>query len=211
MYIGRIVAVGMTPNGKSAAMYRVSSRSFPNRETVINDRSIAVRPRAGFEADLLKSPYITYNCARMARNFAVVSNGSHTDPIAEKINMGMIPRDAIALGLLAMDYEKDSYNTPRIVAVADLESSTGYLGIVRHDALLVQEMPLKPGYVWYLSTYEKNRISSSNVDCGFTAENADEACSFVIDGGVFAEFELPVTAAAVVAGEKEFELAVQSV
>ncbi|MBP5233383.1 MAG: IMP cyclohydrolase, partial [Planctomycetes bacterium] len=31
MYLGRMVAVGMTPSGKLSVMYRVSSRSFPNR------------------------------------------------------------------------------------------------------------------------------------------------------------------------------------
>ncbi|MDR0932030.1 MAG: hypothetical protein LBM70_03310, partial [Victivallales bacterium] len=34
MYLGRIVAIGMTKDGKPTAMYRVSSRSFPNREAV---------------------------------------------------------------------------------------------------------------------------------------------------------------------------------
>lgn len=39
MYLGRIVAIGMTPQGKAAAMYRVSSRSFPNREAVLVNQS----------------------------------------------------------------------------------------------------------------------------------------------------------------------------
>ena len=32
MYLGRIVAAGLTKDGRAVAMYRVSSRSFPNRE-----------------------------------------------------------------------------------------------------------------------------------------------------------------------------------
>ena len=211
MYIGRIVAVGMTKEGQSAAMYRVSSRSFPNREAVLNGEAVSIRPRAGFESDLMKSPYITYNCIRMAGRYAVVSNGSHTDPIAEKIAMGTSPRDAIALGLLAMDYEKDSYNTPRIVAVACLDGKIGFLGIIRHDALLVSEINLIPGQVWYLSTYEKNNISDQNTDSGFKSLNAEEACGHVIRGGVFAGFELPVTAAAAVSAGNKFQLAVETV
>ncbi len=212
MYIGRIVAVGMTPSGKAAAMYRVSSRSFPNRECALSGETVAVRPRPGFEADLMKSPYITYNCIRLAGRYAIVSNGSHTDPIAEKIVMGYPLRDAIALGLLAMDYEKDSYNTPRIVAVADSRSNRGYLGIIRHDALLVKEVELTPGHAWYLSTYEKNEICDQNADTVFTAESAAECCAHIVNGGAFAEFELPVTsAAAVAAGEDAFELDVQTV
>ena len=78
MYIGRIVAVGKNADGKAAALYRVSSRSFPNREAVINGGNIAVVPRHGHEADLHKNPYIAYNCARPAGRYMVVSNGSQT-------------------------------------------------------------------------------------------------------------------------------------
>lgn len=212
MYIGRIVAVGMTPSGKAAAMYRVSSRSFPNRECALSGETVSVRPRPGFESDLMKSPYITYNCIRLAGRHAVVSNGSHTDPIAEKIAMGIPARDAVALGLLAMDYEKDSYNTPRIVAVTDAQSDRGFLGIIRHDALLVREVRLKPGHAWYLSTYEKNDIREENTDPAFAAESAADCCAHIIGQGVFAGFELPVTAAAAVAsGDNSFELGVRTV
>ena len=84
MYLGRIVAVGRTREGRNTVMYRVSSRSFPNREAVkINDR-VSILPRAGFEDDLKKNPYITYNCLLFAGDYAVASNGSQTDPIAEK-------------------------------------------------------------------------------------------------------------------------------
>ena len=37
MYLGRIIAVGMTTANKLAGLYRVSSRSFPNREAIINN------------------------------------------------------------------------------------------------------------------------------------------------------------------------------
>jgi hypothetical protein len=54
----------------------------------------------------------------------IASNGSHTDPIAEKIAAGMTPRDALVLALMTMDYEKDDYNTPRIAGV--VEPDEGY-------------------------------------------------------------------------------------
>ena len=41
------------------------------------------------------------------------TNGSHTDPIIEKIMAGMNLRDAFTLSLLAMDYEHDTLDTPR--------------------------------------------------------------------------------------------------
>ena len=58
MYLGRIVAIGLTKEGNTAAMYRVSSRSFPNREAIKTAQGIAIVPKAGFESDLRKNPYI---------------------------------------------------------------------------------------------------------------------------------------------------------
>ena len=138
MYLGRIVSIGRTRNGKNVAMYRVSSRSFPNRQTVKMGDKVAVMPRPGFEGDLQKNPYITYNCVRIAGNYAVVSNGSQTDPIAEKIASGMPVRDAMTLGLLALDYEHDSLDTPRIVGAVEMNGTRGFLGIIRKDAVLVR-------------------------------------------------------------------------
>ncbi len=207
MYLGRIVAVGMNRAGKVAAMYRVSSRSFPNRETVINGEVVSVIPKAGFESDLRRNCYIAYNCARLPRHYAVVSNGSHTDPIAEKIAMGTPVRDAVALGLLAMDYEKDSLDTPRIVAVVNRDGNDAFLGIVRKDALLVREFALQPGQAFYLSTYEKNQPADDNVDAAYDAATAEAACRYVISGGVFAGFTNAVTAAAAMATADGFALA----
>lgn len=208
MYLGRIVAVGMNTEGKKAALYRVSSRSFPNRRAIKDGEKVSIMPREGFEDDLKKSPYIAYNCVRMAGRYAVVSNGSHTDPIAEKMLQGMSARDAISLGLLAMDYEKDDYNTPRIVAVIDRDDPVGFLGVIRHDALLVREFMLEPGTLYYVSTYEKNTPQQSNRDDHFTALNTQDGCKHIIRGGVFADFEHPVTAAAVLADANTLDIGV---
>ena len=209
MYLGRIVAIGMTPQGKAAAMYRVPSRSFPNREAVLVNNQISILPRAGFESDLRKNPYISYNCVRLAGEWAVATNGSQTDPIVEKIAMGFPPRDAISLGLLAMDYEKDSLDTPRIVAAVSNKRPVGYLGIIRKDALLVREFTLVPGEIRYLSTYEKNRPCDDQVATGFAAPCVNCAAQYVVDGGIFAEFTNPVTSAAALASEDGFDLAVK--
>ena len=209
MYLGRIVAIGMTPQGKAAAMYRVSSRSFPNREAVLVNNQISILLRAGFESDLRKNPYISYNCVRLAGEWAVATNGSQTDPIVEKIAMGFPPRDAISLGLLAMDYEKDSLDTPRIVAAVSNKRPVGYLGIIRKDALLVREFTLVPGEIRYLSTYEKNRPCDDQVATGFAAPCVNCAAQYVVDGGIFAEFTNPVTSAAALASEDGFDLAVK--
>ncbi len=209
MYLGRIVAIGMTRSGKTAAMYRVSSRSFPNREAVLVNNQVSILPRAGFESDLRRNPYISYNCIRVAGEWAVATNGSQTDPIVEKIAMGVPPRDAIAFGLLAMDYEKDSLDTPRIVATVSCRKPLGYLGIIRKDALLVREFELAPGEIRYLSTYERNRPCDEQVSNEFDGACAGCAAQYVVDGGIFAEFTNPVTSAAAFASGDGFEFAVK--
>lgn len=205
MYIGRIVAVGRTKAGSNAALYRVSSRSFPNRMAVEVDGRLAIVPRPGHEGDLHKNPYIAYNAVRIAGEFAVATNGSQTDPIAEKIAMGVPPRDALASALLALDYEKDSLNTPRVAGVVPLEGETGWLAIVRHDALVVKAVPLAPGRAWYVATYEHDDVrESQHVD--FDAADAAGAARYAVDGGAFAALEKPVTAAAALATARGFRL-----
>ena len=117
MYTGRILSIGMNSDGKPFAAYRVSSRSFPNRQCIKFDNRAAVVPKEGFEKDIYENTYITYNSLRIVRDTAIVSNGSHTDVIADKISLGMNIKDAIAYSLLTMDYEKDDYHTPRIAGV----------------------------------------------------------------------------------------------
>ena len=207
MYIGRIVAAGMTRDGKAAAGYRVSSRSFPNRTARLTGNQVSIMPRAGFEGDLAQNPYIAYNCLRLSGKIALVTNGSQTDPIIEKIMAGMNLRDAFALSLLAMDYEKDSLNTPRIAAAVDAEKSVAMLGIVRHDALLVKQFSLEPGKIYYLSTYEKNAPCARSCDESFDAADAEKLCQYMISGGVFASFEKPVTAASALWNGSAYELA----
>ena len=195
MYVGRIVAVGRTLAGKGAALYRVSSRSLPNRHSVQLANSIAIVPKPGFEQDIHKNPYIAYNCLRMAQGLCVVSNGSHTDPVAEKLDAGMSPRDALATVMLAMDYEHDSLDTPRITGIVDPAGETGWLAIVRKDALIVRSFALKPGEAFYVSTYEKNVPSPEQRDGAFDVSTAQEACDYILGKGVFAEFERPISAA----------------
>lgn len=199
MYVGRIVVVGRTCSGRGAGLYRVSSRSFPNREAKNQERAIAIVPKPGFENDIQKNPYIAYHCLRLARGFAIVSNGSHTDPIAEKIDAGLPPRDALAGVMLAMDYEHDSLDTPRIAGIVTPDGAAGWLAIVRKDALLVREFALRPGQAFYVCTYERNEPSLAQEDSSFDVASAADACDYILGRGVFADFEKPVSAACAVA------------
>ncbi len=207
MYVGRIVAIGRSPRGRNAAMYRVSSRSFPNREAKINDGMASIMPRPGHEGDLSKNPYIAYNCIRIAGDWAIASNGSHTDPIAEKVGLGMPVRDAMLMALAVMDYEKDDYDTPRIASAVHRIQNKGYLGVVRKDAVHVCGFQLDPGRLFYVATYTHNTPSKGYSDDMYTPESAETACEYILSQGVFANLQNPVTSAAVFAGSDGFEMA----
>lgn len=194
MYLGRILSVGMTTDGKPFVAYRVSSRSFPNRQAKKGEGEAAIIPKEGFETDIFKNTYIAYNCIKIVGDTAIVSNGSHTDVIADKISLGMSIKDALGYSLLTMDYEKDDYNTPRIAAVINCACSENdyecYVGIVTDEKLLVEKVGF--GEAVFISTYECNNPEIVK----FSAENADEAAQLIFDGGAFEEFEKPVTSAA---------------
>ena len=152
MYIGRFVVVGRTDAGQWYLGYRVSSRSFPNRRIRLAGDRAVVLPTA--DAAPSDNPYISYNCLRAQGSRVVVANGSHVDPIIDKLSIGYGLRDALALSLLALDYEHDSYNTPRVAAAMDTATGAGYLGIVCEDKLLAQRVAVEPGQALLIATYE---------------------------------------------------------
>ncbi len=196
MYVGRFVCVGKT-NGKLWAGYRVSSRSFPNRYAVkLGESTVAIMPKD--VKDLEKSPYISYNCIKPLPGAAVVTNGSHTDPIVEKIAMGYSPRDAMALSLLAMDYEKDSLNTPRIAAA--LDTKMAYLGIITRDGLNVSALPVLEKECFMVATYEKTAFSRLTVEAASAQDIANKMYDLT--------FEKPVCSAGVFQVDGGFEVGI---
>ncbi len=212
-YVGRLVVVGTTPAGECFAGYRVSSRSFPNRMAVVGDAQDSVRivPKPGFETDIQKNPYIAYNCVRVVCGgaVAVATNGSQTDPIAEKIAMGLPPRDALALSLLALDYEKDHLDTPRVCAVADTRDGTGWLAAIRKDGLDVRKMDLsEKGVCYYVSTYETNLVEAAQRET-VVADDSNALCTALFSHGIFGAMTNPVTSVAARANGSGFDLAVQ--
>lgn len=205
MYTGRILSIGMNTDGKPFAAYRVSSRSFPNRQCLKFDKRAAVVPIEGFEKDIFKNTYIAYNSIRIERGIAIVSNGSQTDVIADKIALGMNMKDALAYSLLTMDYEKDDYNTPRIAAAVSSSSNEDeyecFIGIVNDKKLLVEAVPY--GEAAFISTYG----SQAPDPVEFDAKTSTEAAKFIFDEGTFADYEKPVTScAAVFDGEWDIDI-----
>ncbi|MFB6123215.1 MAG: IMP cyclohydrolase [Haloferacaceae archaeon] len=173
MYVGRLIVVG-----PGLGAYRVSSRSFPNRRVTDRDGTLTVAPTA--DAPETDNPYISYNCVRESDGRAVVGNGSQVDPIAEKLDLGYPPRDALATTLLSLDYEKDDYDTPRIAGVIETDRAT--VGIVREDALLVERVD-EPTLV---ATYEENRPRAFDFDADDAAAAAREAYDLAFEHAVCA-------------------------
>ena len=194
MYIGRFVVVG-----PKVGAYRVSSRSFPNREIVRRGEEVlTVGPTA--DAEPTDNPYVSYNCVRIAgdedRRAAVLGNGSHVDPIAEKYERGYPARDALAEALFALDYEKDDYDTPRVAGVVD--GDAGHVGIVRRDALLVREVD-EPHLV---ATYEEDEPRPFEFEPNTAVAAARTAYGL--------DFEHAVCAAGVHVGDDSVGLAIEN-
>ena len=205
MYVGRIVSVGLTITNRLCLMYRVSSRSFPNRVIKDINDALAVIPSPGSETDIYKNPYISYNCLRHNSEFAVVGNGTHTDPIFEKLASGMSIRDSMTSVLFGMDYEHDDYSTPRIAAVVSRSSKSLALGVIRVDGIEIEIINLEPGEYKFVAAYETNKILKDFGGIGLKVQNSKEAAQFIIDGGNFLEFEKPVGSAAAIEIETGFE------
>ena len=173
MYVGRFIVVG-----PGVGAYRVSSRSFPNRQIVEREGTLTVTPTP--DAPETDNPYIAYNCVRESGGRAVLGNGSHVDPITEKLDMGYPARDALATALLSLDYEKDDYDTPRIAGVIGADAAT--VGIVRRDALLVEAVE-EPTLV---ATYEEDDPRAFDFDASDAASAAHEAYALDFEHAVCA-------------------------
>ncbi len=193
MYVGRFLVAA-----PGLAAYRVSSRSFPNRTVIERDGDLTVVPTDA--ADPTDNPYVSYNCVRPAErngeDLVVVGNGSHVDPVAEKLELGYPPRDALATALFALDFEKDDYDTPRIAAVVGAD--TAFLGTVRRDALLVREVD-EPTLI---ATYEKDDPEPFVLDADGPAAAARELYEHA--------FEHAVCAAGVSVGTDGVEAAIHN-
>jgi IMP cyclohydrolase len=194
MYVGRLLLVG-----PDTAAYRVSSRSFPNRKAVERDDALTVIPTT--DAQETENPYVSYNCVRVVESggdgcsVAAIGNGTHVDAVAEKLGLGYPARDALALSLLAYDFEKDDYDTPRIAGVLGSES---FVGIVRRDAVVVERVE-EPTLV---ATYEKSSPEGIDLELAGAAEAARTAYDL--------DFEHAICAAGVTRTAERIDVAIEN-
>lgn len=194
MYVGRIVGVGRNRGGELVAVYRISSRSFPNRSAEKLGDTVQIVTRPGSVDAASDSPYIAYECLVWNSRFTVISNGTHTRPIYERLKAGNDPRDAIASVLVGLDREFDQHDTPRICGVIDLAEGTLWLGSITATSLSVMPVEVQPGELAYITTYEFPLPRADQIDRDFDAADPDAACRHIIGASVFAQFEKPVCA-----------------
>jgi IMP cyclohydrolase len=207
MYVGRIVGVGRDESGALAAGYRISSRSFPNRTAEKAGNSVKIVVRPGSTDAASDSPYIAYECLIWNGRFAVVSNGTHTQPIYERLKSGNTPRDAMVSVLTGLDREFDQHDTPRICGLIDFAADKLWLGSVTATSLAVMPVDVAEGQMAYITTYEFPLPRSEQIDSKFQVRDAHEVCRHIIGGSVFNGFESPICAAACVSTSEGCQIA----
>ncbi|MPW38514.1 IMP cyclohydrolase [Thermococcus sp. 101 C5] len=165
-YVGRMVGVGLK-EGKPFAFYRVSSRSFPNRTAKLRGDEVEV-----INITETNNPYVSYTAVKIFKDYAVVSNGSHTTFIAQALEWEK-PKKALIHILDAMDYERDTLNTPRIGGVIQKYKDWAFLGFAGRDELWVKKVELEEGRAFFTATYNVEGIETLSLDFGDEEELAE--------------------------------------
>ncbi|WP_440410714.1 IMP cyclohydrolase [Neorhizobium petrolearium] len=207
MYVGRIVGVGRSRQGDLVAAYRVSSRSFPNRSAEKLGNTVQIVAKPGSADAASGSPYIVYECLIWGHRFAVVSNGTHTRPIYERLKAGNHPRDAIISVLVGLDREFDQHDTPRICGLVDIAENKLWLGSITAASLSILPIEVPHGQFAYITTYEFPLPRIEQVDTDFDAADPKAVCRHITDASVFSQFEKPICAASWVASPSGVDVA----
>ena len=105
MYTGRILSIGMNSDGKPFAAYRVSSRSFPNRQCIKFDNRAAVVPKEGFEKDIYENIQYFYDnkVAFTKLTRATIDNNGATEDDLDNISSILRKIEGIECGITATE------------------------------------------------------------------------------------------------------------
>ena len=163
VYIGRAVGLGRTPNTNPVALYAVSGRSEESRarKATIHDGAVHIGPLDGSDNDPLRH----YDAMTLVDSSIVVSNGVHTNDIAEAYEKVKRSEDAIKNVLDELGAEPDSYHTPRIAALFNfVQHYRGYFGIVNEGREPnTWYNTIEVGKAFMLPTYKGDRQDPRNV------------------------------------------------
>ncbi|MDI3474791.1 MAG: cyclohydrolase [Thermococcaceae archaeon] len=190
-YVGRTLGIGLN-SGRPFAFYLLCSRSFPNRKAVVKGNAVYILNQT--ETD---NPYVSYPVVRLTKDYAVVTNGLHTDFITQALEWER-PRKALVHVLDALDYERDQYNTPRIAGIIKRGEKKGWLGFVGRDKLWARELELEEGKAFLTATYNMEGFES--VELSFSS--LEELLKKVME----LPFEHKVLAIGIVERDGDFEV-----
>ena len=127
-YPGRVLIVARTAAGLAGA-YAATGRSEASRQRRIRltaDGDLLVEPTVGDAHDPLRH----YRAVRRTGSHFVFSNGSQTDPVADRLEAGAAP----AVALEDLEYEGDPpIFTPRITAVISDDAHV-WLGVAHRGS-----------------------------------------------------------------------------
>ena len=154
-YPGRVIVVARTGADISCA-YAATGRSEASRQRRIrltDNGDLMVEPTVGDADDPLRH----YRAVRRTDNHFVLSNGTQTDPVADRLASGA----PVAVALEDLEYEGDPpIYTPRITIVVDSESRVwlgaahrGSEGRASADTFVTRPGALGAGEGLLLSTY----------------------------------------------------------
>jgi len=179
VYRGRIVGLGLTAEGNPAALYGVTGRSESSKARkgrYFNDdwcvtRGIQIGPLGELTPEQKEKAHLFFYTAMLAKPkhklegifpYLVVSNGEHTDEIAEL--RWDNPNDATAMirTLRKFGHEPDKLCTPRIAGEFTFDGTyhTAVLGIITKEQSSFQQYmpvgckPLTNGVFKTISTYD---------------------------------------------------------
>ncbi len=178
-YTGRTLGIGLM-NGKSFAFYLLCSRSFPTRRAVVRGNAVYIENLT--ETD---NPYVSYPVVRLLGGYTVVTNGLHTEFIAQALEWES-PKKALIHVLDTMDYERDSYDTPRIAGIIQHESDRGWLGFAGRDEFWVKTLGLKDGNAFVTATYDLDLVELDFPGFESAEELAEKAMELPFENKVLA-------------------------
>lgn len=158
-YPGRGIILGLTPDGRRAAMaYFIMGRSRHSQNRIFVREGEDIRTEA-FDPSLLRDPsLIIYRAAAMAGDKAIVANGDQSETILEGLSRGLDFTET----LNARTYEPDMpHFTPRISGIIDTSDGSFTLSILKKAGdsddclrLFYHYEHVTPGTGRFISTYQ---------------------------------------------------------
>ncbi|NWG09977.1 MAG: hypothetical protein HXX80_06730 [Nitrososphaerales archaeon] len=167
VYLGRVVAIGRTKEGRPCCAYAVSgrSRSSRMRRAILHHKRVAIEPLIGVQegqgdqASLIFYDCITYNDYPP---LIVIGNGNQVNSIFDLFSSEESSVKNMREILKELGPEPDSYHTPRIAGAIwkpSKDSPWRYcVGMITSEDFDVKIITIPKNRLVYLSTYTGDEL-----------------------------------------------------